>query len=230
MKIIFTSLHDLESFEHKVSPASKFIPEWYKKTFSYLNEKPGKPDGQGSVPQTIKRCVPVFDAMVAGYLIPTYADVYVSQKNNQPWFEWSHGEGIQFHAVQQLENHPVNAKFDAPKWINPWGITLPKGYSALFLPPMHQDNKYFEILPGMVDCDEYTSPVNFPFMLKDQKFEGLIPAGTPIAQVIPFKRDKWNMEYGSSKEIKKILATNYLLKNVFINSYRNKWWSRKEFN
>ena len=229
MKIIFTSLYTLESLEYKVSPASKFIPEWYKKIFSYLGEKPGKPDGQGSVPQTIKRCVPVFDAMVAGYIIPTYVDIYVSQKNNQPWFEWASGQGVEFHSISQLENHPVNAKFDAPKWINPWGITLPKGYSALFLTPMHQDNKYFEIFPAIVDCDEYNAPVNFPFMLKDQNFEGLIPAGTPIAQVIPFKRDSWSMEIGGNDEFNKNNKIIVELREKFFDSYKNLYRSDKEY-
>jgi hypothetical protein len=38
-------------------------------------------------------------------------------------------------------------------------------------------------------------------VINDPMFEGLIPKGTPVAQVIPFKRDKWKMKIGSKKEI-----------------------------
>jgi len=84
-------------------------------------------------------------------------------------------------------------------------------------------------LPGIVDTDKYNSPVNFPFILNDIKFTGLIPAGTPIAQVIPFKRDSWKMSFGSEKEIIESTKIDKTLKRKFFDVYRNIFWSSKDF-
>jgi hypothetical protein len=40
-----------------------------------------------------------------------------------------------------------------------------------------------------VDTDEYVNETNIPALLLDDDFEGIIEAGTPLVQVIPFKRD-----------------------------------------
>lgn len=84
-------------------------------------------------------------------------------------------------------------------------------------------------MPGIVDTDKYASPVNFPFILNDIKFTGLIPAGTPIAQVIPFKRDSWRMNFGSEKEITASIKSDKTLKRKFFDVYRNTFWSSKDF-
>jgi len=57
---------------------------------------------------------------------------------------------------------------------NPFGVKTPKGYSCLFVDPMHGDAKPFKCLPAIVDTDEFTTPLNFPFFL-DKNFSGIIP-------------------------------------------------------
>ena len=39
--------------------------------------------------------------------------------------------------------------------------------------------------------------INFPFFIKEG-FTGLIPYGTPIVQIIPFKRDDWKSKFSFS--------------------------------
>jgi hypothetical protein len=45
-------------------------------------------------------------------------------------------------------------------------------------------------LPGVVDTDNLLTEINPPFRMKNG-WTGVIPAGTPIAQIIPFKRENW---------------------------------------
>jgi hypothetical protein len=88
----------------------------------------------------------------------------------------------------------------------------------------------FTILPGVVDTDQYKAPVNFPFVLNEaDKFEGLIPAGTPMAQVIPFKRDSWQMELGSQEEFKEQLKVTNKLRTKFFDSYKTQYRQLKEY-
>jgi hypothetical protein len=208
-------------------PASKLLPDWYKNTKSYIGGEK-KPTGDGGTAATIKRCIPVFDVMSAGYIITSPADVFVSIKNNAQWFEWSNFGLISFHPIEQAPEHPDRKPFPYPKWMNPWAITTPKGYSTLFVQPFHRES-IFTILPGIVDTDQYTAPVNFPFVINDPAFEGLIPKGTPIAQVIPFKRDSWTMELGDKKDLEAQAKVSKKLQSKFFDRYKSMFWTKKEY-
>ncbi len=225
MNIVFTDITGIGLESPK--PASKVMPDWYKELDSYiLKEK--KPDGNGGTSATIKKCIPVFDAITAGYIIESPADVWVSIKDGQQYFEWSDLSLIQFHPIAQAPNHPARKPFDYPKWMNPWAVRTPKGYSTLFVQPFHRES-VFTILPGVVDTDTYFAPVNFPFIINDPFFEGLIPKGTPIAQVIPIKRDSWKMSLGNKKELDALNKVLRKLQSKFFDKYKNMFWLRKEY-
>jgi hypothetical protein len=98
----------------------------------------------------------------------------------------------------------------------------------MFVQPMHRES-VFTILPGIVDTDMYTAPVNFPFVINDSNFEGLIPKGTPIAQVIPIKRDAWKMEFGGQEELIEQANITTKLQTKFFDRYKTMFWSRKEY-
>lgn len=225
MKIIFTDTSGANLEQPK--PAFKLVPEWYKNTQSYVNGSK-KPSGNGNTTATVKKCMPVFDAISAGYIIESPADVFVSIKDEGQWFEWSDFGLISFHPIEQAPDHPARKQFAYPKWNNPWAISTPKGYSTLFVQPFHRES-VFTILPGIVDTDQYTAPVNFPFVINDPAFEGLIPKGTPIAQAIPFKRDSWTMDIGDIKDLKAQASVTKKLQSKFFDRYKSMFWTRKEY-
>jgi hypothetical protein len=226
MKTLFTNTSGYQDL-NAPKPASSLVPDWYKNTASYTSGEK-KPDGNGGTTATIKRCMPVFDAITAGYIIESPADVWVSIKDGQQYFEWSSFGLISFHPIDQAPLHPDKKPHAYPKWNNPWSIKTPKGYSTLFVQPFHRES-VFTILPGIVDTDQYFAPVNFPFVVNDPNFEGLIPAGTPIAQVIPFKRDSWTMDIGKEEDIKKQNNITIKLQAKFFDRYKTMFWSRKEY-
>ena len=57
----------------------------------------------------------------------------------------------------------------------------------------------------------------------------MIPAGTPIAQVIPFKRDSFKMSIGEDAERKESYNSNARLKSVFADAYRKFWREEKKY-
>lgn len=242
MKITFTDTMGIHG-EYAPKPATNSIPNWYKELDSYLSGVK-KPTGKGMTSATIKRCMPVFDSIVSGYIIYSYVDVFVSQmpvidkETNEltdktiPWYEWPSYNPIEFHSIVQAPKHPGRKNLlnssSYPKWINPWSIKTPKGYSVLITQPMHRESP-FTIFDGIVDTDTYAAPVNFPFVLNDWSFEGLIPAGTPIAQVIPFKRESWKMEIGSQKDREDQALISQYLRTSFFDSYKSKFRQPKEY-
>lgn len=208
--------------EYAPIPAIQMIPDWYRKMESSFPREQ-KPDSL----QTIKKCMPVFDAITAGYIIVTPCDVYVSIEDGEPVYTSSIPNLVHFHPRKQGYKHPIANEFKFPKFLNSWAIETPKGYSTLFVAPMHRENNKFTILEGIVDTDTYKVPVHFPFVLKDTSKEFLIPAGTPIVQVIPFKRDEWKSEL--SEDLKPFEQAQTYLQSHFINRYKRLFWSKKAY-
>ena len=225
-KIIFTNTSDFEGLE-KPQPASQSIPDWYKKLQSYMGDKKA-PTGAGGSNGSAKKCMPLFDAIVSGYILVTPADIYVSIKDGVQWFQWADFDLISFHPVEQVQGHPDINGHPFPKLINPWSIETPKGYSILITGPMHRDLP-FNVMPGIIDTDKYPTPVNVIFSMKDPNFEGFIPKGTPFAQVLPFKREPWKMEFGGKKAFDRQKNVFKLLRTKFFDSYKTQFWSRKEY-
>lgn len=208
----------------KPIPASKLIPEWYKKQESYVPH--ASPIGKIA---TIKKCMPIFDAISSGYIISTSVEIHVSQENGQPVFTPAGMHYLEDHPKEQLSEYRDDYE-KIPKILNQWLIKTPKGYSCLFIPPLHRDN-IIEILVGIVDTDTYNMAVNFPFTLKDKSFTGVIPVNTPIAQVIPFKRDSWQsiLIDSTEKNITKMTKHNRKLRTVFFGGYKDFFWNKKDF-
>lgn len=234
-------------------PIGNDLPDWFRKTPSYGGYDGAEPEekrmsgGDASYNSTIKRCVPMLESLSLGYVLLTHQDVYVKleapKEENDPndkggWqFSWrggvSAGKAVEGHVFGQASEHPLAAMYkhrDVHKWINPWRIQTPPGYSTLFLPPMNNPNGYFTALPGVVDTDVYTNTVNFPFVIEKSSWEGIIPAGTPVVQVFPFKRESWKMEVGADEETQKKYENAELKFRTHIASvYRRFFWQRKEF-
>jgi hypothetical protein len=231
--IKFTNISGLNDI-FPPEPAIKNIPEWYIDADSYIGGIK-KPNKNHETPATIKRCMPVFDSITMGYILKTPVDIYVSNKMTDnghvgPSYEWPSLDTIKFHGIEQALDHPLRngQKTAYAKWMNPWSIKTDPGYSCLFIQPMHRDC-VFNIFPGVVDTDKYFAPVNLPFVLLNKGFEGLIPAGTPIAQVIPFKRDAFQMSFGSEKDLQDQGKNTMKLKTRFFDSYKSQFRQIKEY-
>jgi hypothetical protein len=233
MDIVFTNYSKNQQIE-KPKPASQIIPDWYKSMNSYINSDHPSPvflNDKVESNATIKKCMPVFDSLVSGYIISTPEDIWVYiDEEGQQQFLWPGSFEINFHDKEQVTSYPIKTGYNSyPKFMNPWGIRTPKGYSILILPPLHREKEIFTILPGIVDTDKYYSEINFVFVVNDPNFVGLIPQGTPIAQIIPFKRDSWNMKIGNKDDIKMREKVNELLSGVFFNRYKKMFWTKKEY-
>ena len=175
--------------------------------------------------------MPVYDALSAGYYIYTSAEIAVTTRDGMPFYLWSVGPGIDFHGVIQNPIHPKtkDSEYNMPKFLNRWIIKTPPGYSTMFVNPIHNPNNIFTIFEGIVDTDKYLNTVHFPFTLNDKDWTGIIPAGTIIAQVIPFKRDNWEMSFGKENEIKEAHKVSTKVQTHFFDVYKNFFRSEKSF-
>jgi hypothetical protein len=173
----------------KPIPSSRIVPDWWRKI-------PGSIKGS----ETIKKCIPVLDSLTAGYVIPLPADV-VWDENRKIFITQGKFQINSDHYMDQIDGIPIPPEYDRQphKWINSWYVKTPPGYSTLFTHPLNRLDLPFYSFSGVVDTDKHPLIVNFPFVFKDG-FKGIIPAGTPMIQAIPFKRDDWESESFDSGE------------------------------
>ena len=221
-------------------PAKALLPDWFKKMGTHINGGEEFLEYEGRVvnSSTAKKCMPMFDAITSGYLIVTTQDVETYIDDNRiRAYRWPDGrfEVISHHVSFQSIGLPVkmNTSPELPKWMNPWGIRTPKGYSCLFVNPMNRFEKVFRCFEGVVDTDVYINQIHFPFYFIDEEWEGRIPAGTPIMQVIPFKRESWAMKIrkldSDSKITSQLKEVRQAVVSKFYNAYKTIYWSKKDF-
>lgn len=70
--------------------------------------------------------------------------------------------------------------------------------------------------------------VQFPFFIKDG-WAGIIEAGTPLAQLIPVKRDSWVSKKVCLEEDEVTKRNQNYRKNI-IRSYKKLFWNKKTYN
>jgi hypothetical protein len=139
---------------------------------------------------TVKRCLPFLDATAAGWIIPLAASVRIeiSEEGRTVTAGWEFDrEMVSNHGSFQIAGSPYDPR-PPMKFHNHWTIRTPKGWSCLFVPPINRPNDVVEVLSGLVDTDTYTSPVNFPFVAVAPDGVYTLEKGTPLVQVIPFRR------------------------------------------
>jgi len=223
-KITFCATDEemIEIWPHP-KPASRFIPEDYKKLERHLNSNMHEP--------TLKTCMPFLDSLTMGYIIPFDQDYLIDPVANDFSVTPANREQNDFgfhNRIQLPENWKNVAGENAGKFCNKWLIKTPAGYSCLFIKPINRLENRFEIISGVVDTDTYVNTINFPFILhkKDEQF--LIKKGDPMVQVIPFKRESWKGWSGFYKE-KLHNKTLNMLNSEFIDRYKKMFWRKKQY-
>ena len=217
--------------EYYPRPAIQEMPEWWKSLSPYFDGNKIKVTGVDNSNQTAKRCVPMLDAIGAGYTIVATQDIYIGPNiAGDPTASGRSGLGVDYHSNKQVETHPNFPKGHVPlKWNNPFSIKTPKGYSSLFVPVLNGDPTPFKFFSGVVDTDTYLNTINFPFELSPYDFDGVITAGTPLIQVIPFKRESWKIK-NTSKVSEETKSSVRKFKVHAYGGYRKAFWQRKSYN
>jgi hypothetical protein len=77
--------------------------------------------------------------------------------------------------------------------------------------------------------DDYVMPgANMSFFIK-KGFEGEIPAGTPIAQVIPFKREEWEAKSTKGLWDEADATVKAPISELLNGHYRKNFWKKKVY-
>jgi hypothetical protein len=218
--IPFTSNDDDLKYVEIPKPAKNFIPDWWKEEDLSLNNQNEVFDNL-----SFKACVPFLDSLTNGYMAYTSQDIVVKIENKSPFMFWPTSP-TPIVVRDKKENLPVPIGHHETHfaWNLHYGFEIPKGYSILVTHPLNRFDLPFTSVSGIVD-DSVPWAGKFTFWLK-KDFEGVIPKGTPIAQIIPFKRDSWKSERADHlTEYAKIKAHE---KSTTLSGYYKKFIHKKK--
>jgi len=221
---------EIENFLKIPEPSKKFIPEWYSKIKHEYTKCPVISE-IGKLQNTdLKMCMPFYDSLTSGYIQSTWTDIYIHNVDGE--VKYSYSSSPQQMSLRKTKSVPHFNKeyYDLEfVWLTPWSPKVPKGYSLLITHPLNRFDLPFTTLSGIIDSDLFyhSKHGNHPFFIK-AGFEGLIPAGTPMFQIIPIKRESWVSTKGSYD----LEAKHRTWKNStkFWGFYKNNFWQKKDYN
>jgi hypothetical protein len=231
---------DAARFVDPPSRASLSIPSWFTSVprYGYGGQEPRIVAETGETNTTVRHCLPLIDAFSMGYMFQLRCDVQFTRGRY----------GIEATSPQRIEGLPdafVYRSMDHDSaistpwknldgydplqfgWMPSWSVRTPKGWSCLFIHPVNRADLPFYTIGGVIDTDGWGEAGQHPFLLKNN-FEGVIPMGTPIVQIIPFKRESWSATI--LKDLVDEGTLNIMRRYRKIGGYyKNNIWSRKSF-
>lgn len=228
--ILIKFFHELAP-EYRFSQAKNFIPEWYKKQKA-LPENQYRSIKKLPILRSFKSCSPFGETFMLGYVVPLEYDIAVEQTDLGPVITWN-SDSYEFVRVRVKEHNP---ELPTPEgyssehfvWITHHMVKIPKGYSALFTHPLNRYDLPFLTLSGVVDGDYVMPPGQVPVFF-NKTFEGIIPAGTPIMQVIFFKNETYKIEEDPSIE-RQSRINDFQSGGSALGWYKRNIWKKKEYN
>lgn len=196
--IRFTCAAEDEGVVPPPVPSRAALPAWFRRLPAVTPEQRSLTD----TGLTVKRCMPFLDAMTEGWIIPLAATVKMQISENGARVD----TGWQFDRTL-VSNHGGHQVAGAPheprppsKFHNFWTIRTAPGWSCLFVPPLNRPHPAFECFSGVVDTDTYAAPIHFPFIATGDDGLHVLERGTPLIQVLPFRREAVAAEIGTETE------------------------------
>tara|TARA_B110000503_G_scaffold40341_1_gene66261 strand:+ start:4489 stop:5145 length:657 start_codon:yes stop_codon:yes gene_type:complete len=149
---------------------------------------------------TVKHCMPVMDYINSGYIIYNAWEYSLEEKM------LGFTKGLEIESMNpRPERRRISpsvfagtalpAKSRASKAYfkieTDYKIVTPPGYSCLVMQPFYDFTEDYTIMPAVIDTDKYDYVISAVGYVNKPKI--VIPPGARILQVIPFKREEWNM-------------------------------------
>lgn len=205
-------------------PAINFVPKWFNNIPTHTNRhntiiKLG----------TARTCPSFSETFKDGYIIPAPCDIYLRVNKEKSW-EWQTANNkisLTIHEDDTLLDYlpPKSNIKKVFKLHYPFNIFTSKGISTRVMPVFWEFNKDFTVPHGQFHTDK-VHQLNLQILYTSDKEEIVIKQGTPLAHLIPFKRNKFNYKIinQTNKYLKK--HNDYLYKVT--NKFRGGWYNNIE--
>lgn len=217
-------------------PSSKNTPQWFRNMPSYAGNDPTPENGVQKI--TVKKCPAILDVISSGYVLKCPYDLYIDTTEGNLKFDIPAQYAsiktttlMGSHNREQFSLMPMDDSYvkDLLRLHLVWMVKTDPGYSTSFMSIPYSDSPVVAI-PGIVDSDKFYVDGLFSFYVK-KNYKGFIKKGTPLVQVVPFKRINYKSNIvKDQKELDKVNKQRSLIRSVFNSAYRKLHWSKKIYN
>jgi len=217
--------------------AKSFIPEWFKNI--PLDRQEGR--DMNKKPMTVKGCIPFMDAMTTGYMLCMPQDLEFRNENGIRkafWgFEkyakniWEDNEPVANpEPSYRTEGIAIPNEYEQELWRLPMypRVETPPGYSILVTHPFNRFELPFITFTGIIDTDLFNGTLVATIAIR-KDFNGVVKKGTPVAQLMPFKRDNWVSEILPPYSGEIVEKKSFDLKSTIKKSYQLNYWKKKKY-
>ena len=162
-------------------------PSWFKRVQK----------GNGS----LRACAGTIDFLAAGVTLPLWTNYYFRLDPTGKDWEMMGDDMAPMAGVNMANAFPHQSTGSCPmtsirevetgsypKLVNPWRMETAPGWSVLILPVYWEPNPNYDVVPAIVHTDFYHT-ANIVLNIKTNQ-EFMVKFGTPMAQIIPFKRSE----------------------------------------
>ena len=183
-------------------------PMWFKKI--------GKHQG------SIRKCAGTIDFLTAGITLPMWTNFrFRLDPNGESWETAGDDFGppaginsVSGFSVHSTGECPMTAVRKVgtgqyPKIINPWRFETAPGWSSMILPAYWEPSEDYTLVPAIVHTDFYHLANVVINPIGDRPFT--IKYGTPICQIVPFKRnsDFGEIIFNDESQFKYVATTGF---------------------
>jgi hypothetical protein len=189
---------------------------------------------------TVRNCPAISDSMNFGYTLYLPYDIHIDTSSKDVvkfYHKTAMYNDTNNNATEYvgLTNNNAISNFYVPEGycktvirINLlWGIKTDPDYSIFVTQPSHRYDLPLLAISGVIDTDTFPAREAYNFWVKDG-FTGTIKAGTPLVQIIPFKREDFSSHVIENDHYEYVKIINKLT-SAFTNGYKKFFWHRKKF-
>lgn len=186
--------------EYPIYPARDYKRNWPRNCGKAFLKYKKVTDGRAST-ISVARCPGMRNVMEEGWIVQTWHDFTIETSD----------DGYKVYYPTPLEEfleridfkHPLITSFDTNvgpmkiptkeyfshifKVFIPYSFDIPKGYELRILPIAYDDDPKFTACSGA--CDGFQSDLNVHIFWHTKQGRVTIPAGTPLCQIVPVKKN-----------------------------------------
>jgi hypothetical protein len=179
-------------------PCIENLPEWLSR-LPVVRHDPIARAIEG-IDSNVRRCPGVVDYVRLGYLFFMPYDLILRQESDGSWrWNMQHGGNTSLdewaptnHDPRQVEGMEFDPETHFPSIVKlrfPCFINTPPGVSTAILDSFFHRNRDFEVIPGVFESDIVGDNLRIFIRMRRTDEPVYIAAGTPLAQMLPFRRE-----------------------------------------
>lgn len=177
-----------------IIPAKDYKPKWLADARADFSKRIG-----GEYPKqpvnSPHKCPGIVDLLNTGWIVRAWQDMTIETNGDGENFQWrSTVGGLDFRPIGDIGYLPgamlldylpqrVDTLRTIIKFQAPWLVTVPKGYSLLFVPMLYSDDGRFTNAPGILDT-AMDRQLNIQVFWHALNSTEVIRAGTPLAHLV----------------------------------------------